>query len=429
MMRFDAIRVSAQDGHIAVSGSQVTGPIWGGELCVYTQVGDAGRRKRASAVTSMPAGCTDVQWLGARRLLAANDDGSVVEYAWHGDGTLVETMRRTEHDDMVLSLAVSSDNARALSASQDGCVKLWDVLADSGDTPPFGQSVSVAAAEEEKEKEEEEEEEEEEKGAASTSAAPPSLRTFVHTTGKSNRVPVVAVAWAAPATGLCKTFRAVDADGCIVGWSTETATPTGVSYAVPRACSLAWLPNSDYLYACGTENGSVMLVDVRNETVPLATALHAHTGNGRRVASICTGSLQEGRGDGGGSGGGGSGGGSGGGGSGGDSGDGGSGTVILSGSDSGSVVAHATTKRSGNAIMHELYRADSAHSDFVRGSAYMGSRASSAAASLLSNNNGGDVGGGGDNVSATITTTRKAAAAFVTAGWDGRVVQHTIVME
>lgn len=53
--------VHPTDGKIAIAGSQLTGKLWGGDLGVYEDVKEAGRRKKASAYSETPAGNAALQ--------------------------------------------------------------------------------------------------------------------------------------------------------------------------------------------------------------------------------------------------------------------------------------------------------------------------------------------------------------------------------
>eukprot|EP00729_Bicosta_minor_P007873 gene7873-20830_t len=124
----DAIAFSPTGKAIAIGSSQLTGNMWKGELALYADSSAAGERKKASAKASTETGCPTVAWLSERRLITGCDTGAINVWDWRGDGGVELLDTKLEHDDVVRSVTVNHDMSKALSASDDSTLRVWDML-------------------------------------------------------------------------------------------------------------------------------------------------------------------------------------------------------------------------------------------------------------------------------------------------------------
>jgi len=224
----DAIAFSPTGKAIAIGSSQLTGNMWKGELALYADSSAAGERKKASAKASTETGCPTVAWLSERRLITGCDTGAINVWDWRGDGGVELLDTKLEHDDVVRSVTVNHDMSKALSASDDSTLRVWDML-DASSTA----SISCL---------------------------------------QGHAAPVLAGAWADAGS---QTVASISKDCTVCLWDIrKTATPAtvgmlGTSYAT----SVAWSASHPNQLILGHVTGEVAAYDVRS----LGTATKLHT--------------------------------------------------------------------------------------------------------------------------------------------------------
>ena len=213
---------------MAVASSQLTGNMWKGELALYSDVAAAGDRKKASAKVSTETGCPTVAWLSERRLITGCDTGAVSVWDWRGDGGVELLDTKLEHDDVVRSVTVNHDMSKALSASDDTTLRVWDMLDDSS--------------------------------TASLSCL------------QGHAASVLAGVWCDPGS---QSVASVSKDGTVCLWDIrKTANPTSVGkLGSSYATSVAWSDSHPNQLILGHVTGEVAAYDVRS--LGSATKLHA----------------------------------------------------------------------------------------------------------------------------------------------------------
>jgi len=78
---------------------------------------------------SMTSGITQARWVTNQTFLAASDNGEVMLYKLNKepDNMYENIMLKLEHDSIVTCLATSFNYEIALSGSEDGKIKMWDL--------------------------------------------------------------------------------------------------------------------------------------------------------------------------------------------------------------------------------------------------------------------------------------------------------------
>lgn len=132
---------SGEDDVVAMVSSKMTGNTWDGELRILRVSaqaptdGPAGAPKVEAVVPGCAArlltGASSVRWLTDRKtIVLAADDGNLYVYSVEdvvGFDELCLQTSLAHHDDVVSGVSVDATSKRILSSSFDGTVKLWDV--------------------------------------------------------------------------------------------------------------------------------------------------------------------------------------------------------------------------------------------------------------------------------------------------------------
>jgi len=221
-----------QTGNVAVvASSRLGGNIWDGELRLLSLVDGEGTTELVyGCAQQVAATLSDVTWVSDSKTLAtSSDDGNVYVYSLQNlddsIGTQELCLQSTygDHDGAVTALSMDSPNRQLYSASVDGVVRIWDVAKPDRPVSSLQANISPMRA-----------------------------------------VGVLDV-MVSPSTGLAVSAHQ---DNFVRFWDTRATGPQGKCVqSLPSANhgSCLTLSNSivENQLACGYEDGTVCLVDVR----------------------------------------------------------------------------------------------------------------------------------------------------------------------
>lgn len=215
---------------LLVAGTRLTGNVWSGELLIYAECpdGSLGSAKKAAAIAHPAVGQAAAGWIDQRTIASAGEDGALSIWAWRGDGTLDCTVRHAGHHAPCRALGLHPDRsaARAVTASDDGSLRLWDLR---------------------------------ESGAGCVGIL------------KGHRFEVRSAAWQPGEDS--ETVGSVGADGTVRIWDVRSAKQSApLVRPEMKPTVLAWSPAAGREIALGHIDGGVSCYDIRNLSEPLVAS-------------------------------------------------------------------------------------------------------------------------------------------------------------
>lgn len=116
------------DGKTILGSSNLTGRYWGGSLWCFNNADDAPNIEKCLAGVETEAGISDAAILGKDKIIIGLDSGSVELISLKSDPIILSNeFYSCEHDHLISSISVSSNDMFCISSSFDGCIKVWDV--------------------------------------------------------------------------------------------------------------------------------------------------------------------------------------------------------------------------------------------------------------------------------------------------------------
>ncbi|XP_023238127.1 methylosome protein 50-like [Centruroides sculpturatus] len=116
------------DGKLILGSSNLTGRYWGGSLWLFKNSNDAPDIEKCLAGVETEAGISDAAVLGKDKIIIGLDSGSVELISLKSDPVILSNeFYSCEHDHVISSISVSSNDLFCISSSFDGCIKVWDV--------------------------------------------------------------------------------------------------------------------------------------------------------------------------------------------------------------------------------------------------------------------------------------------------------------
>lgn len=116
------------EGGVLLGASSLTGRYWLGSLWYYQNPEAAPDVEKCTAGVQLEAGLSDAKWVLNSKVFVGLDTGGVALWELTDNfNTFIQQHSCTEHDDLVSSVCVCVGSKRALSASHDRSVKVWDL--------------------------------------------------------------------------------------------------------------------------------------------------------------------------------------------------------------------------------------------------------------------------------------------------------------
>jgi len=134
------------EDQVVCCGGKLTGNVWDGQLRLF-KVGEEEIQKECALRTDVSM--SDVVWLAASKTFAAaGDDGNVVVYSVEVNSNGLKDccvqIKLEEHEDCVTSLSYGSiHNRRLISAGYDGLIHAWDLANTDQPVGRFGKRLSL----------------------------------------------------------------------------------------------------------------------------------------------------------------------------------------------------------------------------------------------------------------------------------------------
>nr|XP_038958345.1 methylosome protein 50 isoform X1 [Rattus norvegicus]AAP86280.1 Ac2-269 [Rattus norvegicus] len=223
------------DGSLLLGASSLSGRCWAGSLWFFKDPSAAPNEGFCSAGVQTEAGVADLTWVGDKGILVASDSGAVELWELDENETLiVSKFCKYEHDDIVSTVTVLSSGTQAVSGSKDFCIKIWDLaqqMSLNSYRAHAGQVTCVAAS--------------------------PHRETVFLSCSEDSRILLWDTRCPKPASQMGES----ELHGC----NASGYLPT----------SLAWHPQQSEIFVFGDENGSVSLVDTKNASCTLSSAVHS----------------------------------------------------------------------------------------------------------------------------------------------------------
>lgn len=207
-----------KDGGFLLGASSLTGRYWYGSLWYYEEPTSSLDVEKCTAGVQLEAGIGDALWIDRDKVLIGLDTGGLAVWQLVDNyKTFVQVCAAGEHDNVVNTVSISADNKKALSASHDRCLKIWDLE---------------------------------------------TLNSTATYRAHSN------IVWSAQYHPTeCDIFLSCSQDGRILLWDSRKSRPASIVdksplQLCPTACT--WQNGDGYAVAVGDEEGRIIVKDVRN---------------------------------------------------------------------------------------------------------------------------------------------------------------------
>ncbi|XP_077265189.1 methylosome protein WDR77 [Temnothorax americanus] len=218
--------LSIYDEHNALlGGTNMVDLYWNGTVWYYKDISDFSRNRAAAMTQRTDSGIVDAVYLSKSKFVSVEDSGAVQIYqiGEMDEGTQFQNLEYAcQHDNSVLTVSVFSNRRNIVTGGMDCCLKIWDA----------------------------------EDLIASYSYS------FAHTD-------IITGTDVKPTCN--STFVSVSFDSESLLWDIRRAKPATCIFK-KKNCSLSavsWNTNLDHLIAIGTNNGSIVLIDIRQTETPL----------------------------------------------------------------------------------------------------------------------------------------------------------------
>ncbi|XP_078040859.1 methylosome protein WDR77 [Augochlora pura] len=203
-----------------LGGSNMTDRYWTGSLWYYNDISDFDRKK-AYIASKMESGVCDGAYLGQDKFVVSEDTGVLqVLGLVETNDTCVQELQSLQyacqHDSTLLTLSVFQDDIHLVTGGMDYCIKVWDTT-ELLATHSFG---------------------------------------FAHTD-------IVTAVDAQPKSNTTFVSTSLDCEALL--WDIRQSNPAQSILKKDFSLTTAnWNPVLDHTLAIGTDNGDVILVDIRN---------------------------------------------------------------------------------------------------------------------------------------------------------------------
>lgn len=219
-----------EDGGVLLGASNLTGRYWYGSIWYYQNPTCAPDVEKCKAGVQLEAGLSDAQWLSTTKVLVGLDTGGMAVWELVDDyDTFMHQLSTLEHDDVISSISLANDKQKAVSASHDRCVKVWDL---------------------------------ETLASTHTYRAHSDIVDCVKCHPKDSAV-----------------LLTCSQDGNIFLWDTRIPKPVRIVDKSPLLHSpkcVAWQPNSQHSFAVGSETGQIVVKDTRTSIgMPVSCTPHS----------------------------------------------------------------------------------------------------------------------------------------------------------
>jgi WD40 repeat protein len=117
-----------EEGGLFLAASNLSGRNWAGSLWYFDNADSAPRAEFCSAGVQLEGGINDFDIVNDSNVFVGLDTGAVQIWSLSEErAELTRMFSAMEHDDLVTSVSVNSQQPKGISASQDRRIKLWDV--------------------------------------------------------------------------------------------------------------------------------------------------------------------------------------------------------------------------------------------------------------------------------------------------------------
>ncbi|XP_064628470.1 methylosome protein WDR77-like [Lineus longissimus] len=206
-----------KDGGLLLVASNLVSRYWSGSLWYFKDAETAPNYQSFTAAAQAKTGLKDAKWITDMTMASISDSGTIDVYdVSASDQTFNPLWSSCSHDDVCTSLAVNADQTWLISASYDGCIKVWDM------------------------------------------AEMFAMYTF---RGHSDVVNSLSSHPSQP-----DTFLSCSRDGNVILWDTRKALPAkrlGALKETSPTC-LCWQPKNENCFAVGGADGEIKYVDLRD---------------------------------------------------------------------------------------------------------------------------------------------------------------------